>query len=136
MRDWFERLFAGRQGMDELSKVLFWGSLLCLLLSGLLALLSAGLGGIFAWLGLFLLIYAFIWAFSRQTARREAENALYLRWLGGRKRAFRAFLDRRRQSRDFRFFKCPGCGTMLRVPRHKGKIHIRCKCGYVLYRKT
>ena len=29
-----------------------------------------------------------------------------------------------------------GCGTMLRVPRGKGKIHIKCKCGYTLYRKT
>ena len=122
--------------MDELSKTLFWGGLAGLLLSGLMALLSSALGGLLSWLGLFLLIYAFIRAFSRQLARREAENALYLRWLAGRKRAWQAFRERRRQRKDFRFFKCPGCGAMLRVPRHKGRIHIRCKCGYVLYRKT
>lgn len=122
--------------MDELSKTLFWGGLAGLLLSGLMALLSPALGGLLSWLGLFLLIYAFIRAFSRQLARREAENALYLRWLAGRRRAWQAFRERRRQRKDFRFFKCPGCGAMLRVPRHKGRIHIRCKCGYVLYRKT
>ena len=33
-------------------------------------------------------------------------------------------------------FKCPGCGRWLRVPRHKGKIHINCRCGYTLYRRT
>ena len=44
--------------------------------------------------------------------------------------------ERRAQRKDYRFFKCPGCGTMLRVPRGKGKIHIKCKCGYTLYRKT
>ena len=32
--------------------------------------------------------------------------------------------------------KCPGCGCWLRVPRGKGKIHINCRCGYTLYRKT
>ena len=44
--------------------------------------------------------------------------------------------ERHAQHKDFRFFKCPGCGTMLRVPRGKGKIHIKCRCGYTLYRKT
>ncbi|MEI3102160.1 MAG: hypothetical protein V8T45_10635 [Oscillospiraceae bacterium] len=43
--------------------------------------------------------------------------------------------ERFRQRRDFRFFG-HGCGTILRVPRGKGKIHINCRCGYVLYRRT
>lgn len=137
MRGWFERLFSQRRGMDELSKALFWGGLVCLLLSGVLgAYVSLGLGSVFSWLGLLSLIYAFVRAFSRRLDRREAENLVFLRFLDRRRQAWAAFLDRRRQSRDFRFFKCPGCGAWLRVPRGKGKMHIRCKCGYVLYRRT
>ena len=137
MRAWFDRLFMGRHGMDELSKALFWCGLSCFFLSGLLGrILNGAIGGLFLWLALFQLIFSFVRAFSRRLGQRELENTLYLRWLAGRRRAFEAFKDRRRQSRDFRFFKCPGCGAMLRVPRGKGKLHINCKCGYVLYRKT
>ena len=127
----------GRQGMDELSKALFWGGLVCFVLAGLTGgVLNGAIGGLLLWLALFQLIVSFVRAFSRRLGQREAENALYLRWLGGRRRAFEAFRERRRQSRDFRFFKCPGCGAMLRVPRGKGKLHINCKCGYTLYRRT
>ncbi len=136
MRNWFNRLFAGRQGMDELSKLLFWAGLAGLLLSGLLVRLSQGLASLLSWLGLLAVLLAFFRAFSRQLPRRDAENLVYLRWLDGRRRAYAAWRERRRQSRDFRFFKCPGCGAMLRVPRGKGKVHIKCKCGYTLYRKT
>ena len=127
----------GRYGMDELSKALFWSGLICFLLSGVLGgVLRGALGGLFLWLALFQLIFAFVRAFSRRMGQREAENILYLRWLAGRRKAFEAFKERRRQSKDFIFFKCPGCGAMLRVPRGKGKLHINCKCGYVMYRKT
>ncbi len=137
MFKWFERIFVGRWGMDELSKALFWCGLLLLLLSAPIGLyLSAGLGSIIRWLGLFALIYAFVRAFSRRLDRREAENQLYLDWLNRRRQSFNAFKERRRQSKNYRFFKCPGCGAMLRVPRGKGKIHIKCRCGYTLYRKT
>ncbi len=136
MRAWFNRIFMGRQGMDELSKALFWAGLVCFLLAGPAGLLLPGLGGLFSTLFFFLLLMAFVRAFSRRLAAREAENAAYLRFLEGRKRAFRAWQDRFRQRKNYRFFRCPGCKAMLRVPRGKGKIHIQCKCGYVLYRKT
>ena len=35
VRNWFNNLFIGRQGMDELSKAMFWWGLAGLLLSGL-----------------------------------------------------------------------------------------------------
>ena len=137
MRAWFERLFLGRHGMDELSKALFWCGLCCFLLSGVLGgILNGAIGRLVLWLAIFQLIFAFVRAFSRRLGQREAENLLYLQWLAGRRRALEAFKERRRQSKDFRFFKCPGCGKMLRVPRGKGKLSIHCQCGYVLYRKT
>ena len=137
MRRWFNNLFIGRQGMDELSKAMFWWGLAGLLLSGLtVSLLNGVLASLLSWLGLLLIILCFVRAFSRQLQRRELENNAYLAWVEKKRRQWEGKKDRFRQRKDFKFFKCPGCGTILRVPRGKGKIHINCRCGYVLYRKT
>jgi len=137
MKAWFNNLFIGRQGMDELSKSLFWWGLASLLLSGLLGPLLGGVpGSLFSFLGLMMIILCFFRAFSRRLSQREMENAAYLAFLDKRRRHWEGRKDRFRQRKDFKFFKCPGCGTILRVPRGKGKIHINCRCGYVLYRKT
>lgn len=137
MREKIGKMFSGRQGMDELSKALFWCSLACMALSALtLGVLNGVLSSIFSFLGFSQIILCFIRAFSRRLGQREAENAAYLAWLSRQRSKLGAYKERRRQSRDFKFFKCPGCGTYIRVPRGKGRVHIKCKCGYMLYRKT
>ena len=137
MRDRINNLFSGRQGMDEFSKALFWCGLACLLLSFLTGDFLGGFPGfLLRWLAFCQLILCFVRAFSRRLGQREMENNMFLSWLASKKRGFEAFKDRCSQRKDFRFYRCPGCKTMLRVPRGKGKIHIKCKCGYTLYRKT
>ena len=137
MKEKISRIFAGRQGMDEFSKALFWLGLVCLLLSVLTANILKGVFSlIFNWLGLMMLIFSFVRAFSRRLGQREAENNAYLALRQKQRYSRQTAKERRTQRKDFCFFKCPGCGTMLRVPRGKGKIHIKCKCGYTLYRKT
>lgn len=137
MKDKFNHFLEGRQGMDELSKALFWYGLAALLISGLCINLLRGIPStLLSWLGLFAVIFGFVRAFSRRLAQRELENNAFLAMRAKRRRSFEARKDRFRQRRNYRFFKCPGCGTILRVPRGKGKIHISCKCGYILYRKT
>ena len=133
MREKLRQIFTGRQGMDELSKLLFWAGIVLL---GLAAFLGGGLGSVLSSFGLMGLILAFVRAFSRNLPMREAENMLLLRWAEKKKRAFAAWKDRVHNRRDYKYFRCPGCGKWLRVPRHKGKIHISCRCGYTLYRKT
>ena len=137
MREKLSRIFSGRQGMDEFSKALFWMGLVCMLLSVLTANVLKGVFSLlFNWLGLMLLIFSFVRAFSRRLGQREAENNAYLALRQKQRHNRQAAWERRAQRKDFCFFKCPGCGVMLRVPRGKGKIHINCKCGYTLYRKT
>lgn len=137
MRAWLNNLFSGRQGMDELSKAMFWWGLAAMLLSGIsVTLLNGVLSSLLSWIGLLLIIFCFVRAFSRNLPRRELENTAYLAFLDKQRRKLENKKDRFRQRKDFKFFKCPGCGTILRVPRGKGKIHINCRCGYVLYRKT
>lgn len=37
---------------------------------------------------------------------------------------------------SYRFFRCPACGAMLRVPGGKGLIRIKCRCGNILYKDS
>ena len=133
MKEKLQNLFRGRQGMDELSKLLFWtaaaGCALALVLPGALRALLISFSTMF-------LAVAFLRAFSRDLPRREAENLLLLRYMDRKKRERAAAKDRRAHRREYRYFKCPGCGCWLRVPRGKGKIHINCRCGYTLYRRS
>ena len=133
MKERLQQLFAGRQGMDELSKLLFWAGVLLFLPA---AFIGGGLGSLLASFSIMALVFAFARAFSRNLPLRETENRLLLRWLDKKKRDWQARKDRFANRREYKYFKCPGCGKWLRVPRHKGKIHISCRCGYTLSRKT
>lgn len=133
MREKLQQMFLGRQGMDELSKLLFWAAIALFLA----ALLTGGaLGSLLLPLSLVLMVFAFARAFSRNLPMREAENLLLLRWIDKRKHAWAAWKDRFANRREYKYFKCPNCGRWLRVPRRKGKIHINCRCGYTLYRRS
>ena len=114
MRDKLRNLFSGRQGMDELSKFQFWFGLAGFLIG---CFLPGFLGRLFIWLGIFSLISAFVRAFSRQLDRREMENRAYLAYLDRWKNKYAAWKDRFSQRKSYRFFKCPGCGTYIRVPQ-------------------
>jgi hypothetical protein len=133
MKEKLRQLFIGRQGMDELSKLLFWSAFAGF---GLALLLGGRFGSLLLSLALTLLLLSFVRAFSRNLPMRELENNLLLRWVEKKKHAYAAWKDRFSNRREYKYFKCPSCGKWLRVPRHKGKIHISCRCGYTLYRRT
>ncbi len=133
MKEKLHQIFTGRQGMDELSKLLFWAAMIGFFLA---AMLPGRLTSLLSTLALMLLALSFLRAFSRNLPQREAENLLLLRWWDRKKQERAARKDRFAHRREYKYFKCPGCGTWLRVPRGKGKIHINCRCGYTLYRRT
>ena len=133
MKEKLRQIFAGRQGMDELSKLLFWAGI-ALFVPALL--LGGRFGSLLLSFALVGVIFSFVRAFSRNLPLREAENRLLLQRLEKGRRAWAARRERFADRKEYRYFKCPGCGRWLRVPRHKGKIHINCRCGYTLYRRT
>ena len=133
MKEKLRQIFTGRQGMDELSKLLFWAAMALFVLA---ALLGGALGSLLSSFALLLLVLAFARAFSRNLPMREAENLLLLRWAEKKKHAWSAWKDRFHDRKEYKYFKCPACGKWLRVPRRKGKIHINGRCGYTLYRRT
>ena len=106
MREKLSRIFSGRQGMDEFSKALFWMGLVCMLLSvRTVTVLKGVFSLLFNWLGLMLLIFSFVRAFSRRLGQREAENNAYLALRQKQRYSRQAAKERRAQRKDFCFFK-------------------------------
>ena len=122
--DGLRRFMAGRYGSDRLNQ--------CLLGAAFVLLLISAIGGRqVQWMSMLsLLAYVpLIWSmfrmYSRNIEARRRENA-----------AFQRFFTRLRD-RQNRYFTCPRCRQVVRVPRGKGRINIRCpKCGEQFIKKT
>lgn len=131
MRERMQGFMAGRYGTDQLSKLILWISLACLVVSMFTRL------NVFYILGLVLLIYTYYRMFSRNVAKRYAENQKYLNWRYG----FAVRRNKRKvhweQRKIYRFYKCPQCRQKVRVPKGKGKVAITCpKCRMEFVRKS
>ena len=114
---------AGRYGTDRLNMAILCAGLAASLLSVISPF--AGLNMILFLLSYGLMIWAIVRSLSRNTYKRYQEN-----------RKFLQFFDRLKD-RDHRYFDCPKCRQIVRVPRGKGKISITCpKCREKFIKKT
>lgn len=110
------RFMQGRYGMDPLYKALFAGYLASLVLSLVLR------RQIFFTLGTVLAVFAIFRAFSRQHAKRAAENQ---RYLALKKKALLQF-NRLKYFRTHRYQPCPSCHTVLKLERKPGVMTVNC----------
>lgn len=134
MKQKFYQFMYGRNGVDLYSRFLTYVALVLIVLE---LLLRGAVGNVLWYLALIVLIYAYFRIFSKNIEKRRAENAKYFALRTKVTAGFRDWRDRRKQSRDYVFFRCPSCRAMLRVPRGKGKIRVTCrKCGTAFERKT
>lgn len=125
------RFMYGRYGSDQLNMALLIASLVLSLVNSILSVFFDGstvFSVVFLVIALFtyvLLFFAIFRIFSRNVSRRRRENQ---RFLNGWSR----FCDHRH-----RYFHCPQCHQLVRVPRNRGKVSIRCpKCGEKFIKKT
>lgn len=126
------RFMYGRYGSDELNLALLIFSLVLSLLNTLLSLFlyDSRIFSYFIYPLLHLLVVASIAlcmcrALSRNIYKRRQENSRF------------RILWSRLTDRHNRYFRCPKCKQTVRVPKHRGKINIRCpKCGEKFIRKT
>ena len=134
MRNWLQRVMAGRYGVDEYSRCLNIVALVSLVLS---ILFNNGLRVFFWLLAIISLVWTYFRMFSRNTYKRRAENNAYLTIRYNMTRKLSGLKQRMQQKRYYRFYKCPKCGITTRVPKGKGKIRITCpKCGEIFQRKS
>ncbi len=120
------RFMYGRNGVDALSWAL-------VVLEVVLSLLSSfihvrGVSQALYFVSTALMFVVLLRIFSRNLARRQAENAKFLTWWTPKANAIRG-AKARRADKAHKYVRC-SCGAYCRVPRGVGKIALTCpKCG-------
>ena len=128
MRERLARFMIGRNGNDQLNRFLLLAGAASLLLASLLR--RNLLGSLLYLLALALLGLTYFRMLSRDLYRRRSENERYLREKEKLSARLRILRERWNQRKDYKFFTCPSCKAVMRVPRGRGKIRIVChKCG-------
>ena len=129
------RFMYGRNGTDQLNLALLVVYLIICVLQMVLARIKAAMV-ILNLLAIALAALVLFRVFSRNLARRRAENARFLSWWTPLKNRA-AGARQRRQDKEHKYFTCDGCKTICRVPAGKGKIEITCpKCGRKIIGKS
>ena len=125
-RDALCRFMYGRNGVDALNWALFAVELVLSLLSSFVRVQAVAATLYF--LSVVLMFIVLIRIFSRNLARRQAENAKFLTWWTPKANAIRG-AQARRADKAHKYVRC-SCGAYCRVPRGVGKIELTCpKCG-------
>ena len=96
MKEKLRQIFAGRQGMDELSKLLFWLGIALFMLA---LVLGGAPGSLLLPLALMSVVFAFVRAFSRNLPLRETENLLSRVYQGSLSLMVSAFTKKQALSR-------------------------------------
>ena len=133
-REKLARFMYGRRGMDDFSRFLLIAVLVLIVLSWVTTGFLRSLLGALELAGL---VFCYVRVFSRDVYKRQRENAWYLKQRTAVLNWFRSLKDRWQQRKEYRFFRCPSCHALLRVPKNKGKLLLTCrKCGNRFERKT
>lgn len=131
VKEELRRFMTGRRGADELS--------LALLITGLVLSMLTSITriGVFYLVGLAAYGFSIFRMFSRNVQKRYAENVKFLGlWRNGRSNA-RQFVNRVKNMRKYKYFKCPECHSRLRLPRKVGEVTVTCgKCHHAFKQKA
>ena len=124
---WLYNFMYGRNGVDTLNKFLFVPIVILLIVNPFFNGITRTILMIVCWILIAILYFRML---SKNIIKRRKENNWFERKI--------YYLKLRiKQSKQFRFYDCPNCGTHLRVPRGAGSITITCKkCGHRFDRKA
>ena len=140
MMNKFRQWMYGRYGNDEMGMVLWIAAIVVMLAGGITGRFVKADNSVLAYVAfglrivsLGLLVWMMLRMFSKNIARRRAENYKWLSFW----RKLKAIFVKRPDAKTHRYFKCPSCKQKVRVPRNIGKINITCpKCGTKFIKKT
>ncbi len=119
-----QKFMQGRNGVDELNRILLYVVLVLYVLS---ILLQSLILDYLAFAGMLYLLYRTL---SKNLYVRREENRKFVTWL----ETTRIKMEQRK---DYKIFKCKGCGRNIRIPRGKGKIEVTCPmCGKKTIHRT
>ncbi len=127
----FARFMYGRNGGDQLGIFMFCVAITLDIVS--IFVKNDVIYGIISVVTAVLMFLVLLRMLSRNLHKRRAENAKFLQkvWWPLKGKIQRA------KDKDHRYFTCPDCRTVCRVPRGKGKIVITCpKCRNQIHGKS
>ena len=131
MKEKLIRFMQGRYGVDQFGRFLSGLTMVLLILS-----LFSGFRLCYV-LALASLIYSYFPMFSRNAAKRYAENQKYLPYTAGVRRALGKKRNELVQSRTHHIYRCPSCRQKIRIPRGRGRVEVRCpKCNTTFVKKS
>ena len=119
MKEKIYRFFIGRYGNDSLNYFL----IIMYIIFYILTIISKN--SLFMMFASLCLFFALFRCLSRNTSQRINENRLFYRYYQPIKQRF-IVIKKNIKDRDYKYFLCPGCKGLCRVPRKKGKITITC----------
>ena len=119
----YRRFMEGRYGTDRLNMTILTTGLVLCIVSMFFRIPAVNL--VLTFLSYVLMFWAIFRTLSRNTYKRYQENRKYLQ------------IFDRLKDREHRYFDCPKCRQLVRVPRGKGKIAITCpRCREKFVKKT
>lgn len=117
------RWMQGRYGVDALYKALIGLYLLLLVLNMIFR------QPILLYLATAVVVFAFYRVFSREIARRSAENQRYLSLTSNWRKKALLIYNKFKYRKTHRYVDCPSCKTVLRLAKKEGTMTVTCpKC--------
>ena len=136
LRNGLSRFMYGRNGADQLGLCIIWTAIVLDLIS-MLVKKNGIISSIIGLVTTVMVLWALFRVFSRNLEKRRAENAAFLQKIW---RPIKRKLSSGKQQRmdtEHKYFTCPNCKTVCRVPAGKGKIVITCpKCRHEIRGKS
>lgn len=130
MKEKLIRFMQGRYGVDTLNNHIL---ILVIILFMLHIFFNTPLFNI---LGYILWLLAIYRMFSRQTYKRYQENEKYLQTIQPLKQ-FYNLQKKRLSDRSHKYYRCPSCKQMVRLPKGKGQIVVTCpSCKHKFEKRT
>ena len=119
MKEKIEKFMLGRYGEDQLNYFL---SIIFIVLAILNCLINSIIIRIVVYILIIISIYR---SFSKNIVARSIENDQYIKW---RRKIVRRVkvIQTGIKDRENKYILCPYCVQMIRVPKKKGKIEIKC----------
>ena len=136
LRNGLSRFMYGRNGADQLGLCIIWTAIVLDLIS-MLVKKNGIISSIIGLVTTVMVLWALFRVFSRNLEKRRAENAAFLQkiWWPIKRKLNSG--KQQRMDKEHKYFTCPNCKTVCRVPAGKGKIVITCpKCRHEIREKS
>ena len=137
LRQDLKEVMSRRCGLDELNNFI----MLLGFVFVVIALFSHN--WIFTLIGAVLIVLCYMRVFSKKIEKRKKENDLYMKYMGTvvKKCEFLKLCLKMKiksiRDAEYVYFVCSKCGQIIRIPKGKSKVSIRCpKCSQTFIKRT